>query len=253
MAIPLSGTFSYTGIVPEEHVQSSGRWQLRDDSGAASSPGGDQLIHSRLVGLQPSLQITDVGIAPDGRVSPYTGNVRPKVLLSRLTLRASTRDRASVTAFSFCVDQALARSWRVGDVLHVARTASGGLGLSVVRGNRLIAAIGAVTAVPHGGLSIRIPWGAIREAEGVFTRLDSRFRFSELPIEFHIESERRVLYRGRPRIGGYEVFVEHGFYPGIPGVDECAALSLVGSCPEVPAICSAQLLEYGDFSQMVRW
>lgn len=251
--IPLSGTFRYTGIVPEEHVQSSGQWQLRDESGAASSTGSDQLIHNRLVGLQPWLQITDVGLAPDGRVSPYTGNVRPKVLLSRLTLRAHTKDRASVAAFSFCIDQALARSWRAGDVLHVARTATGGLGLSVVRGNRIITAIGAVTAVPDDGLSIRIPWDAIGEAEGVFSRLDSRFKFPELPIEFYIESERRVLYRGRPRIGGYEVFVEHGFYPGIPGVAECAALSLVGSCPDAAAICSAQLLEYADFSQVIRW
>jgi hypothetical protein len=127
------------------------------------------------------------------------------------------------------------------------------LGLSVVRDNRLITVIGAVTAVPHDGLMIRIPWDAIREAEGAFSRLDPTFEFRELPIEIHIESERRVLYRGRPHVGGYEVFVEHGFYPGIPGVSECAALSLVGSCPETAAICSAQLLEYPDLSELVRW
>jgi hypothetical protein len=252
MAIPLAGTFRYAGVVPEGQVQSSGRWQLRDESGAESSTGGD-LIRSRLVGLQPSLQITDAGVTPDARVSPYTGNVSPKVLLSRLTLRARARDRATVAAFSFCVDQALTRSWQAGDVLHVARTACGGLGLSVVRGDRLLTAIGAVTAVPHDGLTIRIPRDAIREAEGAFTRLDPKFEFPELPIEIHSESERRVLYRGRPRIDGYEVFVEHGFYPGLPGVDECAALALVGSCPETAAICSAQLLEYGGLSESVRW
>jgi hypothetical protein len=252
MAKSLAGTFEYVGVVPEDWVQSSGQWDLRDESGAESMDG-NHLIQSRLVGLQPSLQITDVGVPPDVRVSPHTGIVRPKVLLSRLTLRAGAKDRATVAAFSFCVDQALTRAWRVGDVLHVARTSCGGLGLSVVRGSRLVMAIGAVTAVPHDGLTIRIPWDAIRAAEGAFRRLDPTFEFPELPIECSIESERRVLYRGRPHIGGYEVFVEHGFYPGTPGVSECAALSLLGSCPETAAVCSAQLLEYPDLSEFVRW
>jgi hypothetical protein len=158
-----------------------------------------------------------------------------------------------VAAFSFCVDRALTRSWRGGDVLHVARTACGGLGLSVVRGNRLIAAVGAVTSLPYDGLTIRIPWDAIREAEGAFSRLDPGFEFPELPIEVQIESERRVLYRGRPRIGGYQVFVEHGFYPGTPGVSECAAIALVGSCPDTAAVCSAQLMEHAELSELVRW
>jgi hypothetical protein len=254
MSIPRSGTFNYAGIVPDGHVQSSGRWQMRDASGAESSSRVDSLVRDRLVGLQPSLEIADAGVIPDVRVSPYTGNVRPKVLLSRLTLRAGSRDRATVTAFSFCVDQAFTRSWRGGDVLHVARTGCGGIGVSVVRGDRLIAAIGAVTAVPHGGLvSVRIPTEVIREAESVFSRMDPRFEFPELPIEVQVESERRVLYRGRPRIGSYEVFVEHGFYPGTPGTSECVALSLVGSCPETAAVCSAQLLEYSDLFELVRW
>lgn len=252
--IPLSGTFEYAGEVPVGYVQTSGRWQLRDQSEAGSSTGGDSLMHDRLVGLQPTLKITGVGVTPDVRVSPYTGNVRPKVLLSRLTLRADQKDRATVAAFSFCVDQALTRSWRPGDVLHVARTSCGGLGLSVVRGGQLITAVGAVTAVPQGRVvNVRIPWDVIREAECVVSRLDPGFEFPELPIEVHVEAERRVLYRGRPRIGGYEVFVEHGFYPGTPGTSECAALSLVGSCPETAAICSAQLLEYADLSELVRW
>ena len=130
--IPLAGTFDYAGVVPG-HVQTSRRWQLRDQSGAESSTSGDSLIHDRLVGLQPSLEITDVGVTPDSRASPYTGNVRPKVFLSRLTLKAGSKDRATVASFSFCVDQALTRSWRAGDVLHIARTGCGGLGLSVVR------------------------------------------------------------------------------------------------------------------------
>jgi hypothetical protein len=204
--------------------------------------------------LQPSFEIVDAGVTPDVRVSPHTGTVRPRVLLSRLILRAGQREGATVAAFSFCVDQALTRSWRPGDMLHVARTGCGGLGLSVVRRGRLVAAIGAVTAVPHGGsVSVRIPWEVIRDAEQVFSRLDPSFEFPEVPIEVHVGSERRVLYRGRPRLASYEVFVEHGFYPGTPGTSECAAISLIGSCPDTAAICSAQLLEYADLSDIVRW
>ena len=105
MVISPSGTFEYAGVVPEGQGQFSGEWELRDESGAEFSPGGDDLIDDRLVGLQPSLQITDLGVTPDVRSSPYTGNVRPKVLLSRLILRARGKDRASLAAFSFCVDQ----------------------------------------------------------------------------------------------------------------------------------------------------
>jgi hypothetical protein len=253
MAIPRAGTFEYVGVVPDRQGQYSGEWELRDESGAEASTGADRLCHDRLVGLRPSLQITDLGMTPDVRASPFTGHSRPKVLLSRLTLRAATNERASVAAFSFCVDQALTRSWRVGDVLHVARTSGGGLGLSVVRGNRVIAAIGAVTAVPNGELTIRFPSEAIREAARVFSRLDPRFKFRELPIEIRLGAETLVLYSGRPRIGEYEVFVEHGCYPGFPWVSECAAVSLVGSCPDTAAIASAQLLEYSDLSEMVRW
>lgn len=252
MAISLAGTFKYTGVVPDGERQVSGDWELRDASGADSSTSDAPRSGDRLVGWWPSLQITDAGIPPGVRASPLTGHSRPKVPCSRLTLRAAGRERASVAAFSFCVDQALTRSWRAGDVLHVVRTSRGGLGLSVVRGSRLVAACGAVTAVPTGELTIRFPLEAIRDAERAFSRLDPKFTFRELPIEIGLGAETRVLYSARPRIGDYEVFVEHGLYPGWPGA-ECAAVSLVGSCPDTAAIASAQLLEYPDLCEMVAW
>src|SRR5262245_23578227 len=243
MAIPPSGTFNYTGVVPDD-PHSSRSWRLRDESGAASSARGGSLSDNRLVGLSPSLEIVAAGLTPDVRVSPYTGNVRPKVMLSRLILRAESKDRATVAAFAFCVDEALPKSFCCGDVLHLARTSSGGLGLSLIRGGRLIAAVGAVTEVPHGeSVKVRFPGEVIRDAQRVFTAVDPQFEFRELPIELCVDSERRILYRGRPRIGDYEVFVEHGFYRGLPGTDECVALSRVSDFPSTPAICSAQLLE----------
>jgi hypothetical protein len=254
MSIPPCGTFEYAGIIPDNWPHSSGPWRLQDDSGAPSTFRGDSLFDDRLLGLQPSLEIADAGLTPDVRVSPYTGIPRPKVLLSRLTLRADGKDRATVAAFSFCVDQALTRSFRPGDIVHLARTACGGLGLSVIRGERLVAAAGAVTAVPCGeSVQVGLPAEVIEEAERVFRKLDPEFEFLELPIEVRVGSERRVLHRGRPRLAAYDVFIEHGVYRGIPGTDECAAISLQSACPATAAVCSAPLLEYGDLSEVLQW
>ena len=71
MSIPLSGTFEYAGIVPDSDIQSAGRWQLREQSEAEPSTRGGSLSHNRLVGLQPSLEITDGGVTSDVRVSPH--------------------------------------------------------------------------------------------------------------------------------------------------------------------------------------
>lgn len=211
------------------------------------------MTRARLVGQTPSLQITDAGTTPGIASSPYTGFSRPKVPLSRLTLKGRSTDAASVAEFSFCVDQALTKSWRAGDVLHVARTNTGALAMSTIRGGRLVMAVGAVTAVPTADMSIRTPWDAINEAADVIRRLDPDFAFREFPIEFHFGAETRVLYTARASLSGYRVFVEHGVHRGLPGAAECAAVFLAGSCPETPAIFSAQLMEYQDLSTMIRW
>lgn len=247
MAIPPAGTFNYAGVVPA--ADATGPWQLHDQSSASSYVGEERLFRDRLVGLHPFLEIADAGLTPDTRRSEFTGNVRPRVLLSRLTLRASSNDRASRPVFSFCLDRSLLNAFRPGDTLHLARTECGGLGLSLIRHEQLVFAVGAVTAVPHGvNASLRFPGEAIRQAEHLFREIDPSFRFRELPLELRVGSERRILYRGRPTIGDYNVFVEHGYYLGFPGIDECAAIWLAKGCPEVPAIASAQLLEYPDLS-----
>lgn len=252
MSIAPCGTFHYVGVVPLP--ETTGPWHLHDHSSAPFSPSGDRISDDRLVGLQPLLEVSDVGVTPDIKTSPFTGTVRPKVLLSRLTLRANGKDRATVAAFSFCIDRGLINAFCPGDTLHLARTRCGGIGLSLLRDWRLVVAIGAVNAVPHGNtVSARCPGEAIEEAARVFRKIDPDFMFRELPLELRIGSERKVLYSGRPRIGDYNVFVEHGFYLGLPGTDVCAAISLTSGCPEVAAIASAQLLEYSDLSAIEHW
>jgi hypothetical protein len=252
MAIPLGGRFEYVGVVPGP--ETTGPWQLHDPSAAPSPPLPDPVSDFRLVGFHPVLEMADAGVTPGIEKSPLTGTVRPKVLLSRLTLRAIEEDRASVAAFSFCIDSILLKAFRPGDTLHLARTGSGGLGMSLIRDGRLVFAIGAVDAVPHGNMvSVGHPDEAINEALRVFRRIDPEFMFREVPLELRIGSTRRILYRGRPRIGDYNVFIEHGAIWGIPGTDACAAIALTPGCPEVGAIASALLLEYSELSTMERW
>ena len=252
MAIAPCGTFSYVGIVPGP--ETPGPWPMHDHSAAPASPLRGPVSDDRLVGLEPLLEISDAGITPEITRSPFTGTVRPRVSLSRLTLRANGQDRATAAAFSFCIDRILLNAFRPGDSLHMARTARGGLGLSLIRDGRLVVAIGAVDAVPHGStVSARYPAEAINEAHHIFRKIDPEFRFREFPLELRIGSDRRVLYSGRPRIGDYNVFLEHGSYGGLPGADACAAISLTPGCPETAAIASALLLECADLSAIERW
>jgi hypothetical protein len=252
MAIPLCGRFEYVGVVPGP--ETTGPWQLHDLSTAPSSPLPGPVSDVRLVGLHPVLEMADAGVTPGVARSPLTGTVRPKVLLSRWTLRADRKDSAGVAAFSFCIDSMLLHAFRPGDTLHLARTGRGGLGMSLIRDGRLVFAIGAVDAVPHGNtVSIGHPDEAINEALDVFRRIDPEFTFRESPLELRIGSARRILYRGRPRIGDYNVFIEHGTHWGMPGADPCAAIALTPGCPEVGAIASALLLEYSELSTMERW
>src|SRR6266568_4124115 len=37
----------------------------------------------------------------------------------------------------------------------------------------------------------------------------------------------RIISRGRLHLGSYDIWVEHGFYPGLPGVDGCAAIPAI--------------------------
>lgn len=252
MMLP-SGTFDYVGVVPDDWRRPSAPWRLRDTSAANPHSGNPHSSDDRLTGLSPFLEIEDAGVTPGAVVSPYTATVRPFVTLSRLTLRADGRERAAVAAFSFCVDQSLLQAMRPGDHLYLTRTLCAGLGLSIVRDERLVAAAGALTHVPLGSpVRVQHPAEALQRAEAELKTLDPTFEFHETPIEV-VADVRRVLYRGHHRVGKYALFVEHGFLPGLPGKDECGALADVERCPLVGATCSAQLMEYRDLAAMVRW
>jgi hypothetical protein len=198
---------------------------------------GDDVRDSRLVGLAPALQFTDAGLTPDA------GPRRPWVLRSCVTLTATARLHATVSAASFHIDKAVTSRIRTGDLIHLVRTMSGGLGLSVIRDGELVVAVGAITAVPLGrGVVARIPADLIAAAEGIFRQRDPGFRLPECPLEVGVDRAVSVLCRGRRTLGAYEVFVEHGFLDGIPGTAECAAICRTGLCSPEAANASAMLL-----------
>jgi len=135
----------------------------------------------------------------------------------------------------------------------MVRTGSGRIAVSAIRSNQLIFAVGAITQVPVGtNFEALVPTDLIREAEEVFRKRETRFHLSEYPIEVRAAGEQRVVYHGRFALGSFEVWVLHGFYFGLPGVDECLSVVQKGACPVVDANSSALFLD-SDHLEMVRW
>lgn len=244
MVMPLAGTFQYFAILPGKVEEHSQPWPVRLREPV--KPSGDELRDSRLVGLSPHLQITDGGPTPD------PGRSRPAVLRSRFTLTASEKRSATVSAASFYVDRDLARAFEPGDVLHMARTGSAGLAVSLLRHDQLVFAAGAISSLPLGNVEGRIPSDLLSEAKLVFMDRDPAFEFLELPIQIGVSGKFRIMFGGYGRLRDYEIWVKHGFYVGIPGQDECVAISLRGACGAVPARSSAQLLDDGAL-EIIPW
>jgi hypothetical protein len=128
----------------------------------------------------------------------------------------------------------------------MVRTSCGGIGISAIRSNELIFAVGAVTYVPLGcDFEARIPMDLVREAEAVFQRSDPGFRFAEYPVGIRVSGRERIMYRGRIELGSFDVWVLHGHYFGIPGSNECVSVVRKGTCPVVDANASALFLDSG--------
>src|SRR5688500_8640248 len=127
MVMPNCGTFHYVGVVPPTaDARRSGQWRLEDISGArrgTSTPASsvanfgarledddlyDDLTDDRLVGLEPTLRITDDG----------------------LLLEASRRDRARIRSASVSMDARLLDSMQSGDSFYLARTHTADLAFS---------------------------------------------------------------------------------------------------------------------------
>lgn len=223
MVMSLAGTFAYTFNVTDR-IESGVRI-----AGRSSDPVTDG--QTRLVGYAPVLEAAEY-------------QREPWQLYARITLSASERRHATVGWATFSVERGLVRVLRRGDQLHISRTSCAGIGLSIIRDGYLVAAAGAITDVPLGAdVSARHPGDLVARAEAIFRTRDAEYDMSEHPIELTIAGVTRILHGGRPTMGPYEVFVRHGFLPGVPGTDESVSIERRRVCPDTAAHTSAQLLE----------
>jgi hypothetical protein len=223
MVMPLCGTFYYAGVVPDTRAErESGKWRLEDQSGAAPRTDWrfwkrDELFDNRLVGLRPALRI----------------------MSGRLMLEAAGRRRAEVRSASLELDESLIAIFQGGDVLTLIRTGTADIGVSLLRGDQLIVAVGAVTESPLGENVV---------ARNGFVVDDSAFAPEQWLrrdtwVDVSVSGEARRLRGGEETtICNYRFSVVRCFQDGIPGTYESLAISLDGICPHLAAVHSAELL-----------
>lgn len=236
--MPPSATFNYVTVVPKGGVQ-AGPWQM--NSLETIVPTGYSLSDNRLVGWNPLLHISDVGMTPN------PGPSRPAVLRSELRFVATDMRYASQSTASFFLDRSLVNAMCPGDFFHMARIECGGLGVSLIRQGKLVFAAGAISAVPLGlEIQVKLSYDLIKEAQAVFRHRDPEFEFPEYPIEIHHRGTCTILFSGRVIKNGYHVWVLHGFYLGEPGTPECVAISLDGVCDRASVGATSRLLEMDE-------
>lgn len=189
----------------------------------------------RAVGHEPEMTLDDF-------------DERPGVCRTRITLAASDEAVAKFREISFTVDRNFADMLRPRDVMHIAQSYHDGVGVSVLRSGALVAAAGAVSAVPLGdSIVVRRPAEA-GQVHAIYRARDPLYEEWEVPVQIETALGLRLLHRGRGELGGHDFFVVHGFVRGI----ECVAISLLGVCPDCAATLTAPLLTKPDAIRM-RW
>lgn len=218
MTMPPCGTFQYSGVIPTDWPHPQEVWKLQDQSGAKPGKTANPMLHNRLVGLEPILEISD----------------------GRLLLTASDLHRAEVRSAALEFDPALAAVLRGGDILSLCRTDTANFGLSLVRAGRLLFAVGAVTQVPTGEV-FAIRGGGPRRENVTLEFLIAPPKDNWVDVTISGEA-RRLLTGEEAVIRGYRISVLRCFEEGLPGRYECLAISLEGTCPHEAALHLATVL-----------
>ena len=219
---------AYHLIVPETSYESDEPWIGRATRGMALLPPREQVA-------QESAESVRVRIT---HLSP-----NPGVLYSCVDV-TPVEPTSEVWPLHFHVDRRMTTRLCAGDIVHLRTTHCGGFAISILRNGELLAAAGAICQVPLGNHVIaRVPAELLDEAMAVIWRRHPDFHWHESPVEVSINGECDLLLRARTSIGGYDVFMVHGPTWGIPGTDECLAISRIGSGLEVSANTTALLLK----------
>lgn len=239
--LPFAETFDYVAVMPA--TGRDGRCYTRSADAADQHAKGH-----RLVGWSPHLHIESAGmLRGGGPLSPLCDLNRPAVLASRIVLAAHDRAEATTSAAWFSLDQGLVDVLRAGDEVHMTRTPRGGLGVSVIRGDDLIVALGAVTAVPLGGnLKVAVRRDRLARGEPPDGGSNTGYPWQH-PIE--ITSGGRVPRKPK----GYTIQVWYSVWPPPEDADECVSIIRIGACPTVAAFASTQLLAMTDALHVQAW
>lgn len=216
-------------------------------------PGAPSWLGSSL-----QLSIEDAGIAPDACEE------RPAVLRLALTLTG-----AGHTARGY-VDRDLRRALAAGDVVSIGVDRRGGVGISVVAGERLVCAVGAITTVPLADVTARYApdcwrpptvWLNTPEREAEWIRNVAAVR---VPLDVRdargvrpqpgarlSEGDLMLFEYARLRVSRPVTSLPLGQADWVEAYaleSECAAIARVGACPLVAARTSAMLLAVDGFT-----
>src|SRR5215471_12268987 len=190
--------------------------------------------------------LLDVGAAPGVILENF--DVRVGVPRTRVRFIATGGKDANFKEVSFVVDRDFAAMLVAGDRLFAAADGNMAFGVSVLRQDLLVGAVGAVHCVPLGRtVKVSVPEALVRQAEAVFRARDPEYRMREIPVEITTEAGTRLLHAGRPTLGRYEAFVVHGFIHG----SECMALTNLDTCPDCAATLTADVINAPDSARWV--
>jgi hypothetical protein len=187
------------------------------------------------------------GIDQSGTKEMRLVGLKPRIRFwnDRLVVIASQRDKSSARNVSFPIGDAVRQIAQPGDQLYLVRTGRGGIGLSLIRQEKLILATGAIGRVPLG-----------KDIQVVYSDddIDPEDFGIKSPLELRVKGERLILReRDVLEAEGYHIYVERCWEDDIPGTDECVSLCLtVDSAIKTAAMRSAILLANGDL-KIVSW
>jgi len=215
--IPLIGTFDYKAEFTEEGFGDSDIELLGADYGGHGK--------QRLVGLNPKIRFWN----------------------DRLVIVAAEQTNSTVRNVSFGIGDAVGLAARPGDQLYLKRTGSGGIGMSLLRRQELILAVGAVRSIPLGS-EVKVKVNP--HSKDAFWREKP----TDTWMEFVLRNQSLILReREAAEIEGYYIYVERCWEYGIPGIDECVSICAADDLKmRISAMRSAILIANDDL-KTVAW
>lgn len=203
----------------------------------------------------PRLVVYDAGF------NERTGPDRPHVLRHGLRLEASGRRKASVRTAVLHLEATLLPSLRAGDELHLAGNSGGDVGVSVLRGGRLICAVGAITFVPLGDdLAARVPYELGDRIARVFLDIDPELGDVRewggglpMPLALRHDGADALVVRANRSVGPYDVTLLRP--PAIAFARGAAIGAMVrrGACSALGARLRCALLAQDDALEISAW